>query len=142
YIVELAGSPAMSVGARGAVRNEQSRMRPAIEGMGAKVVSSVDLVANALIVEIADDAAPRLARHPGVRRVTPVPMMRASLDHALPLLKIPDAWAAIGGMSKAGAGMKIGIIDSGISTAHPAFHDDSLSVPAGFPIVPNFLDAA
>jgi subtilisin family serine protease len=142
YIVELAGSPAASVGARAAVRAGHARVRPAIESAGAKVVASVDLVANALIVEIPDALAPRLARQPGVARVTPVPLMRASLDHALPLLKVPDAWAAIGGMSKAGAGIKIGIIDSGISAAHPAFQDGSLLIPAGFPIVPNFLDSA
>ena len=142
YIVELASPPAVSVHARSAVRAEQARMRPSIEGLGARVVSSIELVANALIVEIADDDAPRLMRHPGVRRVTPVPMMRASLDHALPLLKVPEAWNALGGISRAGAGIKIGIIDSGISPNHPAFQDDSLTVPAGFPIAPGFLDSA
>src|SRR5438105_2742054 len=84
YIVELAGPPATSLLARGRVRSEQARVRPALESLGATVRSSLDLVANAFIVEIPDDAAPRLARHPGVVRVTPVPLMRASLDHALP----------------------------------------------------------
>src|SRR4051794_36412239 len=127
YIVELASPPAVSVHARSAVRAEQARMRPSIEGLGARVVSSIELVANAFIVELPDDDAPRLMRHPGVRRVTPVPMMRASLDHALPLLKVPEAWNALGGISRAGAGIKIGIIDSGISPTHPAFQDDSLT---------------
>jgi subtilisin family serine protease len=45
-------------------------------------------------------------------------------------------------MSNAGAGIKIGIIDSGISNTHPAFQDPSLTAPPGFPIVPNFLDSA
>jgi subtilisin family serine protease len=141
YIVELAGPPAASVRVRGTVRAEQARIRPSLESLGAKVSASLDLVANALVVEIPDAMAPRLARMPGVRRVTPVPLMRASLDHALPLMKVPDAWAAIGGISKAGAGIKIGIIDSGIAVTHPAFQDDSLSVPPGFPIAPNFIDA-
>ena len=142
YIVELTGSPELSIHARGAVRAEQARLRPSLESLGANVVASIDVVANALIVEIPDALAPRLARQPGVARVTPVPLMRASLDHALPLLRIPDAWNVIGGMSRAGAGVKIGIIDSGISPTHPAFLDDALSVPPGFPIVPNFVDSA
>jgi subtilisin family serine protease len=141
YIVELAGAPAASVHARQPVRAEQARMRPSIESLGARVVASVDLVANALIVEIPDALAPRLQRQPGVKRVTPVPVMHATLDHALPLIKVPDAWTAIGGISKAGAGIKIAIIDSGIVVTHPAFQDDSLSVPPGFPIVPNFADS-
>ena len=32
---------------------------------------------------------------------------------------MPAAWSAVGGKSKAGAGIKIGIIDSGIDQNHP-----------------------
>jgi minor extracellular serine protease Vpr len=142
YIVELAGSPAVSTHNRAPVRAAQARMRPSIEGLGARVVASFDLVSNAFVVEIPDADAPRLARHPGVARVTPVPVAHASLDHALPLLHVPEAWAAIGGLSNAGAGVKIGIIDSGISPTHPAFQDSSLTVPPGYPIVSSFLDSA
>ncbi len=39
----------------------------------------------------------------------------------------------MGGVSNAGAGIKIGIIDSGIDQTHPAFQDKSLTPPAGFP---------
>jgi minor extracellular serine protease Vpr len=142
YIVELAGSPAVSVRNRAPVRTAQARMRPSIESLGARVVASLDLVSNAFVVEIPDADAPRLARHPGVARVTPVPLAHASLDHALPLLRVPEAWAAIGGLSNAGAGVKIGIIDSGVSPSHLAFQDSSLTVPLGYPIVNSFLDSA
>src|SRR5262249_46299449 len=140
YIVEMAGSPAVSIHNRAPVRAAQARMRPSIESLGARVVGSLDLVSNAFVVEIPDADAPRLARHPGVVRVTPVPVAHASLDHALPLLHVPEAWAAIGGLSNAGSGVKIGIIDSGISPTHLAFYDNSLTVPVGYPIVNSFLD--
>src|SRR5207248_2522701 len=42
-------------------------------------------------------------------------------------------WSALGGVSSAGAGIKIGIIDSGIDQSHPGFQDASLTAPAGFP---------
>src|ERR1019366_6169907 len=43
-------------------------------------------------------------------------------------------WNAIsGGSANAGAGIKIGIIDSGIDQNHPGFQDLTLKVPTGFP---------
>jgi minor extracellular serine protease Vpr len=155
YIVELAGPAAAdmvalhatgkraaALGAIPSVRAQQARVRPRLESLGAKVVANVDTVANALIVEVADGSAPTLAAEPGVARVTPVPLLRMSLDHALPLLGVPEAWATLGGISHAGARIKIGIIDSGISAGHPGFQDDSLPVPEGFPIVTNFAGTA
>src|SRR6185437_5287211 len=40
---------------------------------------------------------------------------------------------ALGGITNAGLGMKIGVLDSGIDQSHPAFQDASLPIPAGFP---------
>ncbi len=155
YIVELAGPAAADTAvqqatgkheaalrARSAVLSEQARMRPRLASLGARVVAGIDTVANALVVEIPDADAPQLATLPGVARVTPVPLMHARLDHALPLIKAPEAWATLGGISQAGARTKIGIIDSGITSSHPGFQDDSLSVPEGFPIVNNLSDTA
>ena len=56
------------------------------------------------------------------------------LDHALPLHKVPDAWNMVG-IDNAGAGIKIGIIDTGIDSGHPGFQDPSLPIPDGFPKV-------
>ena len=153
YIVELAGPPAADTAAlqpigkreaaaraRSIVLSEQARVLPRLANLGARVVAGVDTVANAFIVEISDNDAPRLAAEPGVARVIPVPLMHSSLDHALPLIKAPEAWSIAGGISQAGAGVKIGIIDSGITATHPGFQDDSLPVPDGFPLVNNFSD--
>lgn len=49
------------------------------------------------------------------------------------LIGSPTLWAADGGQSNAGAGIKIGIIDTGIDFTHPFLTDNSLVVPAGFP---------
>ncbi len=42
-------------------------------------------------------------------------------------------WATLGGHQNAGLGMKIGIIDTGISTTNPFLTDNSLPVLPGFP---------
>src|SRR5205823_7380968 len=44
------------------------------------------------------------------------------------------AWARIGGKDHAGAGIKIGILDTGISPDHAAFQDPALKPPAGYPL--------
>src|ERR1035437_5645153 len=49
------------------------------------------------------------------------------------VLNAPTAWNLVGGQSKAGAGIKIGILDTGIDQNHPAIQDSSLAFPAGFP---------
>ena len=143
YVVELAGAPlGAEVRTKGrealkdrvsAIQTEQARVRALIEQRNGQVLSSVDSLMNALIVNIPDSEASALSSLPGVKRVYPVHLYKMQLDHALPIHHVPDAWARIGGKDKAGAGIKIGILDTGVSPNHPAFQDTTLKPPAGFP---------
>jgi subtilisin family serine protease len=117
YIVELRGKPA----------------RAPFETAGAQVLATLETVANAVIVHMPERQAARLGRLPGVARVRPVRLVTPYLDRALALHKVTEAWTAIGGNTSAGAGIKIGIIDSGIAQDHPGFQDPTLSAPPGFP---------
>jgi len=65
-----------------------------------------------------------------------------TLDHALPLERVPDAWNQIGGQGNAGAGMKIGMIDTGVDSGHPALNDSALTPPSGFPVANQASDIA
>ncbi len=150
YIVEMQGDPVAVHVARHApgagVHGEEARLRRAqiqeqqglvrsqVEAAHAQVVRTLDTVANAFIVKIADAKAANLASIPGVLRVHPVRTFKLSLDHALPLHHVPEAWQQVG-LGNAGAGMKIAMIDTGIDVEHPGFQDPALSVPAGFPRV-------
>src|SRR5713226_5718907 len=61
--------------------------------------------------------------------LTPAP----ALVRSPTLIGAPTLWTAVGGQTNAGAGVKIGIIDTGIDQTHPFLTDNSLTVPAGFP---------
>ena len=152
FIVELTAEPAGAVlkaGSRRAAGDVRSRVleaqapvRAALESSGAKVLASVATVANALIISAPADRAEALAAVPGVKRIFPVELVRPALDHAVPLHKAPEAWERLGGQGKAGAGVKIGIIDSGIDQEHPGFQDPDLVAPEGFPKAGREVDLA
>jgi len=154
YIVELEGAPALkraaeefrqARGARAAraergwgkyaaaVGAEQESRRWRLESRGARVLAGVQLAANALIVEIDEDQAGSLAAIPGVKRVRPAREFQMLMDTALPLHRIREAWDLIGGESRAGEGVKIAIIDSGVEVTHPAFRAGDLKAPEGYP---------
>ena len=120
---------------RSRIHAEQDSVRDRIENEeGGTVLGQVDTVANALFVHISDAKAAHLANMPGVLRVHKVYRAQKYLDRAAVLLKLPQAWSQVG-FDRAGLGIKIGIIDSGIDTDNPAFQDSSLPIPDGFPKV-------
>lgn len=126
---------------RAAIRAEQASARTRIQALHGRVLGAVENVKNALIVEIPDADAAQLAAIPGVRNVFREREFHMTLDHALPLLHIPEAWSQVG-MTNAGAGIKIGMIDSGIDITHPGFADTGFTAPAGFPLADTFADMA
>lgn len=163
YIVELEGRPALrraveearqARGAPGAQRargwakhasavdREQERSRLQAQAHGARVLGGVRLAASALIVEMDEDQAKSLAAAGGVKRVRPVREYRMTLDAALPLHRVREAWELAGGESRAGEGVKIAILDSGIEASHPAFQAEDLRAPEGFPRTNSALDEA
>lgn len=137
YIVELAAPPAAArVAGKQSWRVEaqagQQQVRRALEARRARVTDAVTTVANALLVEAPPEAAADLAATPGVARVYPVYLLRRDVDRALRLHRVWEAFQDMGAES-AGAGVKIAVIDTGIDTEHPAFHDPELAAPPDFP---------
>ena len=126
---------------RALVRAGQAAARTRVEAAEGKVIGSVETVRNALVVEIPDSKASRLASIPGVVKVYPVRTFQLLLDHALPLHHVPQAWSQVG-IANAGAGIKIALIDTGIDIGHPGFADAGFTMPAGFPVADNAADLA
>ena len=162
YVVELEGPPAIrraaeetkqARGARqaqpgrgwakhaAAVEEEQIEGRRRMEERGGNVLGGARLAANALFVEIDDEWAASLAGIAGVRKVRPAREYQMTVDAALPLHRIREAWELAGGENRAGAGVKIAIIDSGVEASHPAFRAADMEAPQGYPRTTSELDS-
>jgi len=120
----------------------QASLRPQIEDMHVRVTGSLQHLLNGMIVAATPAQAAALRKLPGVKAVMPLPRYRKADQDSIS--NVAGAWAAsaIGGETKAGAGIKIGIIDSGIDQTHPAFQDPTLVAPAGFPKYDTAADQA
>ena len=112
----------------------QAGLRPQIEGMHVRVTGSLQHLLNCIFVVATPAQAAALRKLPGVKAVTRQRQYRRADQDTVS--NVAQAWAvpAIGGETNAGAGIKIGMIDSGIDQTHPAFQDPSLTPPSGYPI--------
>src|SRR5579872_1423933 len=115
------------------IRVAQSRVIAELQRRNVPVKWAGQILSNAIYVRTTHDVAMQLKSIPGVARVVYLPPLKLDLNAALNLMNIPQAQNALGGSANAGAGVKIGIIDTGIDQNHPGFQDASLKPPAGFP---------
>src|SRR5689334_11136891 len=139
-----AASSASALGSeRERVRLEQQSVRVELARRGARVTGSLDVVANALIVQISPSQAAQLQSIRGVQQIYPVHRTLRVLDRALPIHHITDVWSLLpNGVNSAGSGARVAILDTGIASNHPAFQDSSLTPPSGFPMSDNSADMA
>ena len=128
--------------ARQNIRTKQAVLRKQLEAKGFRFAGATDTLLNAIFVVADRSDVPTLKAMPGVRAVFPITRQHLDLNAAVALLDAPNAWTALGGISNAGAGVKIGILDTGIDQTHPAFQDSTLQFPAGFPKSDNPADLA
>jgi uncharacterized protein (TIGR03437 family) len=149
YTVILDGAPAASEAARGRGAVAEARQRvldshgpvkAALRARGARVTGEVHTLLNAIFIEADSAQAANLASIAGVKQVVLQRRFHRTLDRAEQLINVPSAWAQARGLTNAGAGVKIAIIDTGIEATNPAFQDSSLTAPAGFPICPTVSD--
>ena len=131
WFVELAGVPVADGRARNAVLSEKAAFRAAAAqaGIQFKERRSFDVLFNGFSVEV--DAANRLklARMKGVKALYPVDIIQRPAT-VVAGENAPDLAAALGltgadvaqnTLGLTGAGVKVGIIDTGIDIDHPAF---------------------
>lgn len=116
------------------VETKQAAVLRTLDARGITVTGSVSELLNAIFVSAPADRVPEMAAIPGVIGVRPMRRFKLALNKATQLMNAPAAWAALGGASNAGKGIKIAVLDSGIDQTHPAFQDSSLTFPSGFPI--------
>jgi uncharacterized protein (TIGR03437 family) len=115
------------------IRDAQGSVLAELRRRHVQVAAAVQILTNAIFVRTDRQTALGLRDVPGVARVQYLPPVKRDLNAATGLINLTNAYNAVGGPSNAGAGIKIGVIDSGIDQNHPGFQDSSLTPPAGFP---------
>src|SRR6266487_237882 len=98
-----------------------------------QVIYDYSIVVNGIAVQLNGHNINHLLNAPGASWIEPAYLYQVDDDVSNALIGAPAVWAAEGGQSNAGAGIKIGIIDTGIDQTHPFLTDNSLAIPAGFP---------
>ncbi|MGD0774415.1 MAG: S8 family serine peptidase [Candidatus Solibacter sp.] len=116
------------------VRGAQRLVLAELAKRKVRVSAASQILVNAIFVRIAPEDAPTLQNIPGVKRIQFQPRSKPLLNAAVNLVGVPTAWSTVGGSANAGAGVRIGIIDTGIDQTHPGFKDTGFTPPAGFPV--------
>jgi uncharacterized protein (TIGR03437 family) len=111
------------------IRNAQSAVLAELARRQVKVTRATQILLNAVFVSATPEEAAQLVGMAGVVKVAHMPRYKPALDKAVGLVNLP-----VGGVPNGGAGIRIGIIDSGIDQNHPGFQDASLTPPANFPV--------
>ena len=126
-----------------AVAQQAFAARLAIDVPAARINWHYDVALDGVSVVVPASQVPRLSAMPGATvwpTVTyhslggPAPATKETGPDNRPpqILGAPTVWG--GGLTNAGQGLKIGIIDDGIDQAHPYFDPTGFSYPSGFPL--------
>src|SRR5436190_1425405 len=113
-------------------RNELKRWLRA-NASAAKVTSEYDVSLNAVAVQLNGTPLATIAGAPMVQKAEYNVLYHPNLSESYKIINASDAWIAAGGRATAGAGIKIGDIDTGIDETHPFFDPDGFEYPEGFP---------
>src|SRR4030095_2633683 len=95
----------------------------------ARITSQYDVSLNAVAVQLNGTPLETIARAPMVERAEYNALYHPNLSESYKIINASDAWTAAGGRSVAGAGIKIGDIDTGIDETHPFFDPTGFSFP-------------
>ena len=97
------------------------------------MTSEYDVSLNAVAVQLNGTSLATIAAAPMVQSAEYNTLYYPNLSQSYKIINAMGAWNAAGGRATAGAGIKIGDIDSGIEETHPFFDPTGFSYPPGFP---------
>ena len=95
----------------------------------AKITSEFYTVLNGVAVQLNGNAIGKLANNADVVTVEYNALYHPSMTRSVQIIQAMGAWATAGGRSEAGAGVKVGVVDSGIDYRHPFFNPAEFSLP-------------
>jgi len=113
-------------------RNELKRWLRA-NAPRARVTGEYDVSLNAVAVQLNGTPLATIAAAPMVQSAEYNALYHPNLSESYKIINASDAWIAADGRATAGAGIKIGDIDTGIDHLHPFFDPTGFTYPDGFP---------
>ena len=99
----------------------------------ARITSSFYTTLNGVAVKLNGASIRKLRNSRDVAKVEYNALYHPSMSESYKIINAAAAWAASGGRTDAGRGVKVGIIDTGIDAGHPFFDPAGFAAPAGFP---------
>jgi minor extracellular serine protease Vpr len=87
----------------------------------AQVVAEYDTVLNGVAVKLNGVKLSALANYAKVRAVDSSWLYRPTMNVSVDVIGATGVWPTVGGQASAGAGIKVGVIDSGIDSTHDFF---------------------
>ena len=90
----------------------------------ARIVHRFRTIFGGVSVVLPRDQVKRLAALPNVKAVYPDVLLPLDTDRSTAFIGAPALWSQLGGQGKAGRGMIVGIVDSGIWPESPSVQDD------------------
>ena len=95
---------------------------------GAKITSNLYTTLNGVAVTLNGNTLTKLRANTDVSVVGYTTLYQKTLSESHKLINADPVWTKAGGRSDAGAGIKIGIIDSGVDYRHPFFDEEGKAV--------------
>lgn len=99
----------------------------------ARITSEYDVSLNAVAVQLNGTPLATIKAAPMVQSAEYNALYHPNLSQSYRIINASGAWTEAGGRAMAGAGIKIGDIDTGIDNLHPFFDPTGFSYPSGFP---------
>ena len=119
------------------IEGEQRGLMSSIASIapGATRLQSYRIALNGLSLSLSEAEAEQIEKLPGVLRISKAEKVMPLLDTSLDQIRASAAWSdpRIAGRADAGRGVRIAVIDSGITAEHPFFSDAGFDAPEGFP---------
>ncbi len=118
---------------RQALQQEKTPLIAALQARGVTIISQAEHVINSITISATAGDLAWIRTQPGVKSAHFAAVHHVHLNAATQLIGAQQVWNQIGGAAKAGAGIKIAMLDSGIDITHPMFSASGFNAPAGFP---------
>lgn len=109
----------------------ESTQSQVASSIGAEIDASLTVTMNGFIADLSAEQALELARDGRVSQIFPDEIQQITQSPANEYLELENLWNQVGGQEEAGAGVVVGILDTGIAPENPLFAGDPLGTTPG-----------